>query len=82
MTTEPETVLLDEQTGKCEGSFYLVDGTKATGNISFQVKNETILILSEKGMTYKGTLIEDAGEAHRAFLSAMGQMYNQNKYYE
>jgi hypothetical protein len=32
---------------------------------------EPVLVLDEKGMTYKGQRIEDAGEAHRAFLEVM-----------
>ena len=30
-----------------------------------------VLVLDEKGMTYKGQRIEDAGEAHRVFLETM-----------
>lgn len=44
------------------------------GNIIFKVNNgEEIMRLSENGMTYKGVLIEDAGDAHRAFLEAMNR---------
>ncbi|NDI85080.1 hypothetical protein [Undibacterium crateris] len=35
-----------------------------------------ILKIDEKGMTYKGTLIEDAGEAHKAFIEVMKLMRN------
>lgn len=33
-----------------------------------------ILRIGEQGMTYKGQLIEDAGEAHKAFLDAMAEV--------
>lgn len=32
---------------------------------------QEILRINKDGMLYKGKLIEDAGEAHRAFLEAM-----------
>jgi hypothetical protein len=32
---------------------------------------EPVLVLDEQGMIYKGKRIEDAGEAHRAFLEVM-----------
>lgn len=35
-----------------------------------------LLRLDKTGMTYKGQLIEDGGEAHRAFLEALGIMRN------
>lgn len=34
-------------------------------------KNEPIMKLTEEGMFYKGEFIEDAGEAHKAFLEVM-----------
>ena len=33
-----------------------------------------IMRLDEDGMVYKGQRIDDAGEAHRAFLQVMGAM--------
>lgn len=36
--------------------------------------HEEIMRLDSRGMTYKGQRIEDGGEAHRAFLEAMGRM--------
>jgi hypothetical protein len=33
-----------------------------------------IMRIDKNGMTYKGQRIEDAGEAHRAFLKTMNQM--------
>lgn len=38
-----------------------------------------VLVLDEHGMTYKGQRIEDAGEAHRAFLEVMAMMKEQPK---
>ena len=38
-----------------------------------------VLVLDEHGMTYKGQRIEDAGEAHRAFLEVMKMMQEQPK---
>ena len=35
-----------------------------------------LLRLDDTGMTYKGQLVKDAGEAHRAFLEALGEMRN------
>ena len=37
----------------------------------FYAGGEEILRLDNTGMTYKGQRIEDAGEAHRAFLETM-----------
>lgn len=43
-----------------------------TNNIVFYAgATEEVLRLDKDGMTYKGQRIEDAGEAHRAFLEAM-----------
>lgn len=39
--------------------------------ISFHFKGETILSLNETGMTYRGVRIDDAGQAHSAFLETM-----------
>jgi hypothetical protein len=41
-------------------------------------RTEEVLRLDDKGMTYKGVLIEDAGEAYRAFMEAM-KMISENK---
>jgi len=38
-----------------------------------------ILRIDETGMTYKGKLIEDAGEAHEAFLEAMAVIKSQGR---
>jgi len=37
-------------------------------------KHGEIMRIDKDGMTYKGQRIEDAGEAHRAFLKAMGDV--------
>lgn len=37
---------------------------------------EEILRLDQKGMTYKGQFIEDAGEAHKAFMETMHYLKN------
>ena len=44
--------------------------------VTFAINNEAVLVLDEKGMTYKGILIEDAGEAHRVFLEVLYGMRN------
>jgi len=36
--------------------------------------SKAVLVLDKDGMTYKGQRIEDAGEAHRAFLEVMTMM--------
>ncbi len=43
-------------------------------SIKFHAGSSEIMVLDDKGMTYKGVRIEDAGEAHRAFLEVMGAM--------
>lgn len=45
--------------------------------IQFKVgrADEPILVLDAEGMTYKGERIEDAGEAHKAFMAAMRAYY-------
>jgi len=43
-------------------------------NITFSIGGEEVLRLTEKGMVYKGELIEDAGEAHRMFLEVLRGM--------
>ena len=35
---------------------------------------DPVLVLDKDGMTYKGQRIEDAGEAHKAFMEVMGMM--------
>jgi hypothetical protein len=47
-------------------------------SIRFAVDNSRteILRIDADGMTYKGQRIEDAGEAHRAFIEAMYIMRN------
>jgi len=39
--------------------------------VTFEVDGKDVLILDEKGMTYNGVFIEDAGEAHRVFLEVL-----------
>lgn len=36
--------------------------------------SEPLMVLSDKGMLYRGKMVEDAGEAHAAFMSVMKQM--------
>jgi len=36
--------------------------------------SKAVLVLDKDGMIYKGQRIEDAGEAHRAFLEVMTMM--------
>ena len=45
-------------------------------NITFHCGPDSreIMRLDEDGMVYKGQRIDDAGEAHRAFLQVMGAM--------
>lgn len=45
-------------------------------NITFSVSSEPapVMVLDKDGMTYKGQRVEDAGEAHRAFLEVMEKM--------
>ena len=47
-----------------------------TNNIFFNCGNAAnpVLVLDKDGMIYKGQRIEDAGEAHRAFLETMKMM--------
>ncbi|HEX2898833.1 MAG TPA: hypothetical protein VHS96_03840 [Bacteroidia bacterium] len=40
---------------------------------------QPILVLDKNGMTYKGHRIEDAGEAHRAFIEAMRTIRGETK---
>ena len=40
--------------------------------ITFHAGGTEVLRLDGEGMTYKGQRVEDAGEAHRAFMEAMG----------
>lgn len=44
--------------------------------ITFGFAGGEILRLDEKGMTYKGQFIEDAGEAHKAFIETMNILKN------
>ena len=45
-------------------------------NFTFQIGEppKEIMRIDEEGMIYKGTRIEDAGEAYRAFLEVMSEM--------
>ena len=49
--------------------------------ISFHTSTagEPIMILDHEGMIYKGKRIEDAGEAHRAWLETMKLMQGVNR---
>lgn len=48
------------------------NGEDVESYIQFRNKKmEEVLRLDDEGMTYKGVLIKDAGEAHRAFLEFM-----------
>ena len=40
-------------------------------NITFFTAGTEIMRLTSEGMIYKGKMIEDAGEAHKAFLEVM-----------
>ena len=50
-------------------------------NVVFTCGNASapVLVLDKDGMIYKGQRIEDAGEAHRAFLEVMAMMKEQPK---
>jgi len=52
----------------------LPDGFAAPNTISFKVGEEEVLLLDEHGMTYNGQVIQDAGEAHKAFLEVLANM--------
>jgi len=41
---------------------------------TFSVEGKEILRIDNSGMVYKGKRIEDAGEAHSAFIEAMGRL--------
>lgn len=47
-----------------------------SNTVIFRLGSVEILRLDPSGMTYKGQLVEDAGEAHRALLEAMKVMMN------
>lgn len=56
------------------GTIKEIDPNSLTTTISFMTKgnkNEPIMKLTAEGMFYKGKFIEDAGEAHKAFLEVM-----------
>ena len=57
-----------------EGTLTITGESKLDHPITFRVNNVEIMHIDEKGMTYKGVLIEDAGEAYRAFIEAMSRM--------
>lgn len=60
-----------------ESEFKFQVGDKQS-TLKFMVRSgsehEPVLTLDEGGFTYKGQRIEDAGEAHRAFLEVMGMI--------
>jgi hypothetical protein len=68
----------DEKVFKFEPTYPAGFDEKSDSLITFRVgadKNAVeILRLDRSGMTYKGKRIEDAGEAHKAFLEAMACM--------
>lgn len=45
----------------------------ATSLIAFHPAGVEVLRIDKDGMVYKGKRIEDAGEAHRAFLEVMAE---------
>lgn len=47
------------------------DAEITADTISFKAGNHITLVLDKEGMIYKGKRIEDAGEAHRAFMEMM-----------
>lgn len=49
--------------------------TPKENQIIFNVnQGEEVMRINSQGMFYKGVFIEDAGEAHKAFLEVMKQM--------
>jgi hypothetical protein len=63
------------QTEPIEGTLTVTGNQLINYGLQFKLSTgEEILRVDEKGMTYKGVRIEDAGEAHRAFIEAMGRM--------
>lgn len=48
--------------------------TNQTQDINFSTPDGVILKISQEGFEFKGDLIEDAGEAHKAFLKVMAEM--------
>lgn len=42
--------------------------------IKFNVGGETILIMDEQGIIYKGERVKDAGEAYKAWVDACNRM--------
>lgn len=49
--------------------------TQPVNNIFFCVNDgEELLRLDSQGMVYKGQRVDDAGEAHRAFMEVMNAM--------
>ena len=63
-----------DKIGIGEATLVLPDGFAANNTISFKVGEEDVLLLDEHGMTYKGQVIQDAGEAHKAFLEVLANM--------
>ena len=47
--------------------------------IMFYASGQEILRLDADGMVYRGVRIEDAGEAHKAFLETMKAMQEANR---
>ena len=57
-----------------DDNFLIIDDSPDI--INFLYKDVVVLTLSKSGFKYKGVLIEDAGEAHRAFLEVMRMLKN------
>lgn len=57
-----------------EKTKFVVTGVTPPSTFTFSPNGEVIMRLDAKGMTYKGVRIEDAGEAHKAFLATMAIM--------
>lgn len=47
-----------------------------SNNITFNIKNEPIIVIDEKGFTYKGELVEnskDVADSFRKFFNDLGK---------
>jgi hypothetical protein len=60
-------------------TFQTMPYTTDTDTITFSAQGEPLLVLSAKGMTYKGEFIEDGGVAHMALVETMRLM--QSRYW-
>lgn len=50
-----------------------------TQQINFNINGEPIITIDEQGFHYRTRFIEDAGEAHKLFISVMKLLKHQNK---